>query len=453
MRCSKSNVLAMLGALAATMLTTPAMAKPEKLIVFTLIDALRPDHMGAYGYERPTTPEMDAVAAEGRRYTRAYVNAPWTRPSTASFLTGLNASRHRAESAKTKLPKSVTTLADRLGERGWTTAGFVANGNGGSLGGLHKGFDVFRDPTNTYTDEVRGKTYNGLPTGEFLIERATRWLRQTKAEKVFLFLFLVDPHDPYRAPKKLEQKFLGANFKGKPRRRALWEINNDYPEPEIRSMKAIYDAAIRYADQAMGTFFDTLESMQLYDDATLILTADHGEAFGEHGFFLHAHHFWDEVIRVPLIIKRPGFKTGVDRRLTQAIDVSQTILDLTGEPVSELPGRSLLAPAAADKTVISEYNEFGIHRQAILGDRYKVIWQRPANEARYMREAKKKKYFPSVSFDEDVVTVYDLDKDPKEKRDLSANMPKRARELLRALKQFVKESPNDYHGDDKQPTE
>ena len=97
--------------------------KPEREVIFLiLVDALRPDHMGVYGYDKPTTPEMDKVALQGTRYERAYVNAPWTRPSTASFLTGLNASRHKAETAKTKLPKSVTTLAERLNAAGWTTA-------------------------------------------------------------------------------------------------------------------------------------------------------------------------------------------------------------------------------------------------------------------------------------------------------------------------------------------
>ncbi|SVD59233.1 uncharacterized protein METZ01_LOCUS412087, partial [marine metagenome] len=196
-------------------------ANAEREVIFLiLVDALRPDHVGAYGYERPTTPKLDALAGESTRYTRAYVNAPWTRPSTASFLTGLNASRHKTETAKTKLPGSVTTLAERLGKAGWTTAGFVANGNGGSLARLQKGFDVFRDPTNTYTKKKRGKTYNNLPTGEFLVSRTLEWIDQNDAKKLFVFMFLVDPHDPYGAPKRLEKQFLG-DYKGKLRRMPL----------------------------------------------------------------------------------------------------------------------------------------------------------------------------------------------------------------------------------------
>ena len=121
-----------------------------------------------------------------------------------------------------------------------------------------------------------------------------------------------------------------------------------------------------------------------------ILTSDHGEAFGEHGFYLHAHHFWEEVIHVPLIAVGPRFPPQVDDRLTQTLDVSATVAALTGADPKGLAGRSLLTPADSQATIISEYNEFGIHRQAIRGRSHKVVWQRPADEAWYLRTAKKK---------------------------------------------------------------
>ena len=136
---------------------TTAHAADREAIVLVLIDALRADHVGAYGYDKKTTPELDKLAAKSARYTRAYVNAPWTRPSTASFLTGLNASRHLTETSTAKLPADVITIAQRLKNAGWATYGFTANGNGGSLAALERGFDVFRDPSNAYSKEKRGK--------------------------------------------------------------------------------------------------------------------------------------------------------------------------------------------------------------------------------------------------------------------------------------------------------
>lgn len=424
------------------LLATPSARAAEtdrELVVLILIDALRADHVGAYGYEKPTSPTLDGLAAEGVRFTRAYVNAPWTRPSTASFLTGLHASRHRTETEKSKMSAKINTMAHRLKKAGWKTAGFSANGNGGSLADLHRGFDVFRDPTNTYTRKKRGKTYNGLPTGPFLVDKALKYLRKSKAKKEFLFLFLVDPHDPYYAPKELEKMFLG-DFKGKIRRRALWEYDNNYSEDERFSIQAIYDAGIRYSDQAVKQLLDGLEKMGRRKNTTLFITGDHGEGFGEHGFYLHAHHFWEEVIHVPLIAHGPHFQPLVDDRLTQNIDITATILDIAQADSSGLVGRSLLKPPPEDQFVISEYNEFGIHRQAIVGPRYKVIWQRPADEGWYMRVAKNKKYFPSVSFDKEVIHIFDLVDDPKEKKDLAATPPPQATALLNKLRNFVEES-------------
>lgn len=412
----------------------------RELVVLVLVDAMRPDHLGAYGYDRPTSPNIDAIAAEGRLFERVYANAPWTRPSTTSFLTGLNASRHRTETEDSKLPSDIVTLAQRLKSAGYATAGFSANGNGGSLAALERGFDRFEDPTNTYTKKVRGETYNGLPTGEFLVDKVLGHLGRSNATKEFVFIFLVDPHDPYAAPPRLEKMFLDPTYAGPVRRRALWETSNTYPEAERRSMIAVYDAGIRYADEAIGQLVSGLKRLGLYDSATLLISADHGEGFGEHGFYLHAHHFWEEVVRIPLIAKGPRFDTGRDARLVQAIDVSATIVELAGADRSRLPGRSLLGPVVANSHVISEYNEFGIHRQAITDGRYKVIWQRPADEAWYLRTAKKKEFFPSVSFDREVVQVFDLQTDPREAHDLAANMPAQASVLLAELRSFVARS-------------
>ena len=108
-------------------ITVDAFAQPDEdeLVILLLIDALRPDHISGFGYDKPTTPKLDARLPTARIFERAYVNAPWTRPSTACFLTGLNASRHQAESARTKLSPDVVTLAERLKTLGWKTAGFT----------------------------------------------------------------------------------------------------------------------------------------------------------------------------------------------------------------------------------------------------------------------------------------------------------------------------------------
>ena len=274
----------------------PSVPDADELVVLLLVDALRPDHISGLGYDKPTTPKLDQRLGKARIFQRAYVNAPWTRPSTASFLTGMNASRHQAESAKTKLSPKVVTLAERLQAQGWKTAGFTANGNGGSLARLEQGFDFFGDPTNRYTRKVRGKTYNGLPTGDFMVDQVAKWLKKNPSGKRFLFLFLVDPHDPYAAPKHIEEAFL-KGYKGKLRRTPSWEYRNNYSKAEREAIIALYDASIRYTDDVLERFWKLVEGQANSQHTTVFLSADHGEGMGEHGFYLHAHHFWEEVIK------------------------------------------------------------------------------------------------------------------------------------------------------------
>lgn len=435
--------LILVGAASGARATGPAKGggNGPEIIIFALFDATRADHLSAYGYGRPTSPTVDRLTATGRRFNRTYSNAPWTRPSTTSFLTGLNTSRHRTETDAAKLPADVPTLAERLGRAGWHTAGFTANGHAGSMAALQRGFDVFEDPTRTYVRGSRGTPYlNGLPTGDFLVAHALAHLQNDRHDKVFIYLFLVDAHDPYEAAPTLEKMFLG-NFTGTLRRRALWETNNDYPADERFSMMAIYDAGIRAADQALGTFLTGVAELKRFKRTTVVVSADHGEGFGEHKFYLHAHHFWDEVIHIPLVINGPGWTPGVDDRLSDSLDVTATLAQLAGAPHGDLPGHDLAAPAVPDKQVISEYNEYGIHRQAILGGHQKVIWQRPADEAWFMRTAKNKAFFPSVVFGSETVVAYDMAADPAERQPRSPPLAPAQEDLLQQLRRFVAAAP------------
>ena len=426
---------------AAIAIAAPAAPANDELIVFVLLDATRADHLSAYSYGRPTTPNIDKLAKSGLRFTQVYCNAPWTRPSTVSFLTGLLPSQHHTQTEASRLPANIPTLAEALHDAGWQTAAFVANGHVGSLAGLERGFDLMEDPTRTYVRGSRGTPYlNGLPTGPFIVDRALNYLAAHPAPKQFLFLFLVDAHDPYEAPPAFEKQFLG-DFHGTPRRRAAWEYNNDYPPDERFSMMAIYDAGIHAADTALGTLQQGLTKQNPKRRVTWVISADHGEGMGEHHFYLHAYHYWDEVVRIPAIISGPRIKAGVDGRLAQSLDVTATIATLAGvAPLARerLPGASLLGPAPTQTHVISEYNEYGVHRQAIVNDHYKVIWQTPAEEAWYMRTIKDKKLLPSVAWDHEVVQVFDRVRDSKELHPLATPYPAEALTLLKELQQVAK---------------
>ena len=431
----------MLALTLAALIGIAAPADDDQLIVLVLLDATRADHLGAYGYHRPTTPTIDRLAKHGMRFTQVYCNAPWTRPSTVSFLTGLLPAQHLTQTETSKLPSHVPTLAEAMHDAGWQTAGFVANGHVGSLAGLDRGFDLMEDPTRTYVRGARGKPYlNGLPTGPFIVERALNYLAAHPASKQFLFLFLVDAHDPYEAPPAFEKQFLG-NFQGTVRRRAAWEYNNSYPQDERFSMMAVYDAGIRAADAALATLEQGLTQQNPKRKVTWVISADHGEGMGEHHFYLHAYHYWDEVVRIPLVISGPRIQPGVDNRLAQSLDATATIASLGGVAASVregLVGHSLLGPAPKSGHVFSMYNEYGVHRQAIISERYKVIWQTPAEEVWYMRTIKDKKLLPSVAWDHEVVQVFDRTRDPQEQHPLAQPYPAEALALLKELQKIAK---------------
>ena len=200
-----------------------------------------------------------------------------------------------------------------------------------------------------------------------------------------MFLFLIDPHDPYRAPPEYEKEWLPKGFEGEPRRRAHWEYKNNYPKAERDSMLAVYDASIRYTDDQTRIFFDGLEKRGLLKNTSVVVTADHGDGFGEHGYYLHGYHHYDEIIRVPLLIKSralPG--RGHVFHVTQGIDLLPTFVRWAGgTPKPTLPGAGIgalvRAPIDTGRVVLSEYKDYGVHRSALANLRWRVILQMPAD--------------------------------------------------------------------------
>ena len=385
-------------------------------VILIVVDAMRPDRISPYGSARDTTPHLAALADDGVVLTNYFVNGNWTRPSTASLLTGLPPARHGVESDRDKLADQFVTLAQVLGEVGVRTGAVVGNGNAGSAFGLGRGFDF-------YADTVRH--WEGLPSADQVVELALPFVRSHQREPFFLMLFFVDPHDPYHAPGAYENMYV-SDPAVRLVRSPHWELGK-YTPAEIERMVATYDGAVRYTDSVLGRFFDELRALGLYDESTIIVTSDHGEAFGEHGVFLHSHHFYDEIVRAPLIMRAPR----MDRRgvyahpLFQSIDLLPTIASLYAAPTAaDLPGvdivRQLAHPSEVDplRFVISEFNNFGIRRRMIRTYSEKVILQEPADEAQFLATVGRRSLLPSVSFEKETVQMFDLIADPFERDDL-----------------------------------
>jgi arylsulfatase A-like enzyme len=385
-------------------------------VILIVVDAMRPDRLTPYGFERDTSPNLKALADDGILFTNYYVNGNWTRPSTASLVTGLMPARHAVERDQDKLAEQFVTLAEILDRTGIPTGAVVGNGNAGSAFGLGRGFHFYADTV---------KHWEGLPSADQVTELAVPFVREHKDEPFFLMLFFVDPHDPYHAPGDYENKYVSDSSVPLVRS-PHWELGN-YSDAEVERMKATYDGAVRYTDDSIGKFIGELKRLGIYDDATLIVTSDHGEAFGEHGVFLHAHHMYDEIIRAPLIIRAPKMSArGVyNHYLFQTVDLMPTIVRAYGAKVPEdLPGadifRHLSRPGLVDpyRTVICEFYNFGISRRMIRTYRHKVIYADPTDEEQFMATVKQRRLLPSVSFTDEQVQMYDIGRDPLEMKNL-----------------------------------
>lgn len=393
-----------------------SVARGDGPVILIVVDAMRPDHLSPYGYFRDTTPSLTALADEGLVLTNYFVNGNWTRPSTASLLTGLPPSAHGVERDRDRLADDYVTLAELLGGVGIPTGAVVGNGNAGSAFGLGRGFDFYADTV---------KHWKGLPSADQVVELAVPFVRKHKDGPFFLMLFFVDPHDPYHAPPPYEDMYV-SDASVPLIRSPHWE-RGKYAPGEIDRMRATYDGALRYTDSVIGRFFGTLRELGLYEKATIIVTSDHGEAFGEHGVFLHAHHLYDEIVRAPLIVRAPEMSArGVyNHYLFQTIDLMPTLVRLLGGSVPRrLPGADIFAQLARPELVdparfvICEFHNFGIHRRMIRTYDRKVIYAEPADQKEFLATVRQPALLPSVSFSEERFQLYELGTDPFERRDL-----------------------------------
>jgi arylsulfatase len=360
------------------------------------------------------------------------------------MLTGLYPSAHKTQTDQSKLPAGIRTLPMDLRKAGYETAGICGNGNGSSIAGLDRGFQYYVD-TKTHWDR--------LPTAREVFDDAIDWTdnhRKNKKKPFFLFLFVVDPHDPYHAPEAYEKRFLPKGFQGEPRRRAHWEYKNNYPKRERDSMIDVYDAAVRYTDDEIKRFFGQLEERGITtDNTTFVITADHGDGFGEHGYYLHAHHHYDEITRVPLLVRSPAVEgSGYVFHTTQAVDLFPSLVKLAGkQPRKALPGKPIFdmlqQPIDKDRPVLCEYNAFGIHRSSMLNQKYRVILQTPADEEEYLSHIPRKDLLPSVNFEHEVLHVYDRQKDPLDKKNLAnGKVPAEAKKMADSLRTYMHNAPS-----------
>lgn len=384
---------------------SPRPVRPRHLVIVT-IDTLRADRLGAYGNTAIPTPNFDRLAREGVRALDATTHAPITRPAHASLFTGRYPAEHGLrDNISVPLANDVPTLAEVLRAQGFTTAAFVSAFVLSSQSGLDRGFDHYDDEFQAGTTDEALLFGSVQRRGDETLARVEQWLDsrspEVKARPTALWVHLYDPHDPYEPPEPFATRFAA--------------------EP--------YDGEVAWTDTLLGRLRASLEARQLWDDALIVVTADHGEALGEHQETGHGFFVYETTLKVPLVMRGPGLAAGATvTGPVRLVDVAPTVLALLG--VAALPdttGVDLAAHLAPGAPPITRMT---------YAESLTPLVQYQWSDLRVIRDGAWKYILAPRP------ELYDLETDPGETRDLTADEPATAGRLRTALEALLRVERN-----------
>ncbi len=426
------RALALFGlAAAAALAGCGAGPKRPTSVILIVLDTVRADHLGAYGYTRPTSPALDRWAARGALLERGWASSPWTLPSFGSIFTGRLPVDHAAGYRLTRkfwnpkiasLAASVPTLPEILSDHGYATAAIVNNPFLEERFGIARGFETY-DYVNTNNQHLR--------RADVVVNRALQWLEQRDPRRFLLVLHLFDPHMQYDPPEQTRGRFT-RRFQSS---LALPIANGGalrlgFVRPDARDRRfiaAAYDEEILFVDIHVGRFLDQLEQRGLLDDALVLLTADHGEELWDHGGFEHGHSVYQEVLHVPFLFWGPGVRPGRIPTPVSHVDILPTVLDALGIPgPGDLAGASLW-PLLSERRELPERTL--VAEGTLYGDEHKALMRWP--------------WKLTVTDGEAAPALFDLARDPDEQTDLAAEKPAVLRELLGDLEERYRLPPPD----------
>jgi arylsulfatase A-like enzyme len=390
-------------------------------VIFILVDALRPSHLSAYGYSRPTSPNLDALAQSGVRFDNAVTASVFTLTSVASIFTGVYPWEHGVIFTRNlHLPASLPVLAEKFQQAGYLTAAFSGTYFRLSLEGFDRGFDVF--------DESCAQEFF-RNSADCLNRAVLPWLRAHRDEPFFLYLHYVDTHAPYYAPEPFGRRFTGTDHQdhdaaglGDAARfgdgRQWYQIPLRVTPDDLAYLKDLYDGEVAYADARIGEVLRQARAGGPGNSPLILVTADHGEALMEHGELEHRKVLYDETLKVPLILAGPGLPAGkVVSEQVRTLDFGPTLLDLAQAQSAELGRGKSLRPLAfgAAWTIDPAYATAHLGGQKVISairlPKWKFIERSPGGA----RE------------------LYDLTRDPAEKVNLAPRIPPEIERLIRNL--------------------
>ena len=434
-RCGRRSRSAFVLALALTLpggCRPPAEPRSPDIVLIT-VESLRADHVGAYGYDRDTTPALDALAGEGIVFERAYAVTSWTLPAHASILTGLYPAAHRVVAYNHRLDDSYDTLAEILRDAGYQTAAFVSGPFLQTHHNLSQGFEVYdQSASNPGGNQAAHSDVTNAEI-ERLLERFLVEGRDP-GRPLFLFVYLWDPHYDYIPPPPWDSAFVPAF--AEPIDLEGYEVRDVVTDQasgeQLAYVISQYDGEIAATDALLGRLFARLRETGSWDDTLMAVTSDHGEEFFEHGTKGHRNNLYEESVRIPMVVKPPGWSDPIrDSRLVSQIDLFPTILEAAGiSPAHHHHGRSLLAPADdSSRALFYELKTEWVARDRATGEEgiLSDLWLA-------VRDGDHKLV---LERNENRVELFDLADDPAEQVPLGPGFRPRIAELDRRLAEYL----------------
>lgn len=330
-------------------------------VILLSIDALRADHCSYQGYERETTPVLDRLAEGELAFTRAVSASSHTREAIPALLTG----RYPDAATDAGYNLATDTIATHLNEAGFKTGGFHSNPFVSRAYGFDRDFDTFNDDlrlgnhrvvalAQRLLDKLRNRHY---ARAERINDRSFDWLDSIE-EPFFLWNHYMDVHGPYEPLAEYRDLFHDEPVSDRKAQRLYKRSIRDpdsITDRERETLIDLYDAELRYTDTQIGAFLDGLDTRGVLDDSLVIITADHGDGFGEHGYYEHPRYLHDELVHVPMIVCHPEAPGWACDEPVSTLDIVPTVLDFVDRSDSTLPGRSLLAAARDVESFVDRY--------------------------------------------------------------------------------------------------
>ncbi len=437
--------------LLAALLVTPALVAgcagrpsgPPNILVI-VIDTLRADHLGAYGYSRDTSPEIDRLLARrGVVVDHASSQAPWTLPSVASYMTGRYPEDVLGPDPESYLlPAGVPTLAETLAGLGYRTAGFLANPILHPDNGFARGFADFHTPPTTFKvlEEL------GRVDARTVDQRAIPWLKEHAGKgRFFLYLHYIDPHSPYANPDVAAGKTpYDPGYAGPVTGNWVDDLAaghrrlHDRPA-DLRYLTALYDSEIHYVDRHVGEVLRAIPPAVLAD-TLVVLTADHGEELLDHGGWKHGQTLYEEMLHVPFLARWDG-RIPAGTRLAgtiRLIDLFPTLVEAAGgTPAAGLAGESVLPELLGEKPVprrpaFAQHMTYGPLRGSVTYGPMKLILFNEQTPFAPPNRLHAHLWRQDVARLERI-ELYDLERDPGEHRNLAAERPEEVARLAPAV--------------------